>query len=101
MTPAEVAAERLAIALEAGVPEARARELAECERVWATARVTRSAWRCQCGAHPSLAVEQKRSQEARERGGRYPRASEASRASEGHVGAAIGTCHAVPHTVLR
>lgn len=53
MTAVEVYGERLAICLEAGVPEARAREVAECERVWAIARVTRSAWRCQCGTHPS------------------------------------------------
>jgi hypothetical protein len=52
VTPAEAAAERLAIATEAGVPEARAREIAECERVWAAAREMGTRWQCECGAHP-------------------------------------------------
>jgi hypothetical protein len=52
VTPSDVLAERLAIATEAGVPEARAREIAECERVWAAAGEQRQPWRCECGAHP-------------------------------------------------
>lgn len=52
MSPREVEAERLAVCVEAGVPEARAREIAACERVWAAAREMRQPWRCECGAHP-------------------------------------------------
>jgi hypothetical protein len=49
--------ERLAIALEAGVPPRRAQAVAECERVRAEAAETGQPWRCECGAgHRALEV---------------------------------------------
>lgn len=50
MTPREVYDERLAIALEAGVPEARAAQVAECEMLLRKAREMRLPRRCECGA---------------------------------------------------
>jgi hypothetical protein len=55
VTPAEVEAERLAIALEAGVEPRRAQHIAACERVWAAAREMGTEYRCECGAHPRAA----------------------------------------------
>jgi hypothetical protein len=50
-------AERLAIAIEAGVDEARAAVIAECERARAEAAETGQPWRCECGAgHRALEV---------------------------------------------
>lgn len=51
MTRDDVEQERFAIALESGVPEERAREIARCEGEREAARVAGLLWWCRCKAH--------------------------------------------------
>lgn len=51
MTRDDVERERLAIALESGVPEGRAREIARCEGEREAARLVGLPWWCRCKAH--------------------------------------------------